>query len=141
MFDPMQLLLKAIQVVKSGGELTSTIIAHELGLDVNRATTMKSNDNSGFIGASLEDDAGLVDVVLSLKPTTALFVTFKGDVGSAVPLAAKSLLDIYPRRQDSRISNGYALIYELPGMLAGVTASSDTNRIESIFCERRQLPS
>jgi hypothetical protein len=138
MIDFRTLFTELVQIVETNDFPNADTISHALDIDVSAATIAKTKGGLLTIyDGRMGDKKTAVDVLAALKPMLSLDLLFSN---SDIPYrdADGMVFGANQRLEQSKRSEGFAIIFQENGLTCGLTASSKYGVVQSLFCHAPQ---
>jgi hypothetical protein len=139
MADLRDIIVGLMRVMRSDAPLTETLVAETLNLDITQATSTQAKNVTAITGALMKSPSSKVGLAFGLSEPKSIHLIPENKV-PIDGLSKEALLGSTPRIEESRMSKGYALIFDYEDLSAGVTVSGIDGSIETFFCEARRRP-
>ncbi|WP_158812508.1 hypothetical protein [Methylocapsa sp. S129] len=138
MMDIRQLLAGLVRSMQSADFPDAGTIAKQLDMDVSAAKVAKTKRGLLTIHGAALGGAVVVDVVGSVTPQRTIYLLF---TNSSIPYrdVDGEVFGADQRVQQSRHSEGFAILCEKDGLTCGLTASGPNGVVQSLFCEAPRL--
>lgn len=137
MADLRNIIVDLIRLMRSNAPLTETMVAETLNLDITQATSTHAKNATAMTGAMMKSPSNKVGLALGLSEPKSINLILENKV-PIDGLSKEALLGSTPRIEESRMSKGYAVIFDYEDLSAGVTVSGVDGSIETFFCEARR---
>lgn len=115
----------------------AAILASALGLDVSQARITKTKSLLAVHDARLMPNNILADIVWGEMPYREIWLLI---ANSSLPYrdVRDEVLGVNQRTQPSKLSPGFAVLFEIGGWTCGYTVDSPDADVSAVFCEAQE---
>ena len=133
MIDIRRLLSGLTQAIGMTDDPDAAILASALDLDLSQARVIKMKPAMAVRDARLNESGIAIDIIWGIRPRREIWVLMGK---SAIPYGAikDEIFGTHQRLQPSKLSAGFAVLFDINGWTCGYTASSPDGTLDALFC-------
>jgi hypothetical protein len=135
MIDIRRLLSGLTQAIRGADFPNATTLAPSLGLDLSGAKISQTKSKLMAInGARLNSSGVGINIACGIVPRREIWLLIEN---SSTPYrdVKDKIFGANQRIQPSKITGGFAVLFEIDGLNCGYTASSPDSDVDALFCE------
>lgn len=134
MIDIRRLLSGLTQAIGATHDPDTALLASALDLDLSTARVTNRKSVMMVSGARLKDSGIAANVIWGINPRREIWMLIEK---SAVPYhnIKDEIFGANQRIKLSKLSAGFAVVFEIGGWTCGYTASSPDGDLDALFCE------
>jgi hypothetical protein len=135
MIDIRRLLFGLTQAIRGADFPSATTLASALDLDLSQARVVTTKQKNMAVHDACLNGSGIgINVACGVHPRREIWLLIEN---SSTPYrdAKDEIFGANQRLQPSKITGGFAVLFEIDGWACGYTASSPDSDVDALFCE------